>query len=165
MHVSAAARDSCDKYIDRHESWFAPLSDEISSRAKVHKPVIAAAHYAKHCDGFLDEPPDDYEYDNADTQAPDSESEPLLDDDHEEEEESVPGGARDLMAAPTVPAIPFPGYKRRVVEFCCNEDSKISNRAPDDCEVIRLTISDDLTTPAGLKCAYPHFVFWCLAMR
>ena len=42
-------------------------------------------------------------------------------------------------------------YARRIVEFCCGADSRIGQRAPADCEVIRLTIEDDLTTQAGLE--------------
>jgi hypothetical protein len=41
-------------------------------------------------------------------------------------------------------------HKRRIVEFCCGEDSRIGRLAPEDCDVIRLTIDDDVTTPAGL---------------
>ena len=41
-------------------------------------------------------------------------------------------------------------HRRRIVEFCCGEHSLIGARAPADCEVIRLTIADDLTTAAGL---------------
>ena len=41
-------------------------------------------------------------------------------------------------------------YKRRIVEFCCGGQSLIGNLAPADCEVVRLTIEDDLTTQSGL---------------
>ncbi len=40
--------------------------------------------------------------------------------------------------------------RRRIVEFCTGEHSRIGRLAPPNCEVIRLTIADDLTTPAGL---------------
>ena len=46
------------------------------------------------------------------------------------------------------PAPPQP--KRRIVEFCCGPNSRIGKLAPADCEVIRLTAEDDLTTQAGL---------------
>ena len=36
------------------------------------------------------------------------------------------------------------------MEFCCGEESLIGQMAPDDCEVVRLTIKDDLTTQSGL---------------
>ena len=35
------------------------------------------------------------------------------------------------------------------MEFCCGSDSLIGNLAPPDCEVIRLTIEDDLLSAAG----------------
>ena len=43
-----------------------------------------------------------------------------------------------------------PCYPRRIVEFCCGPNSRIGNRAPPGCEVIRLPAEDDLTTQAGL---------------
>ena len=44
------------------------------------------------------------------------------------------------------------GNRRRIisVEFCTNLDSRIGLVAPPGVEVIRLTIDDDLTKPAGL---------------
>ena len=39
---------------------------------------------------------------------------------------------------------------RRIVEFCTGFASRIGRLAPDGCEVIRLTVEDDLTTQAGL---------------
>ena len=58
------------------------------------------------------------------------------------------GGSR-----PAAPAISHAQhtYTRRIVEFCCGKHSRIGARAPADCEVIRLTITDDLTTQAGLQ--------------
>ena len=41
--------------------------------------------------------------------------------------------------------------RRRIVEFCCGQESRIGKLAPPDCEVIRLTIDDDLTTREGLE--------------
>ena len=55
------------------------------------------------------------------------------------------GGSR-----PAAPASQVPRYTRRIVEFCCGDESRIGQRAPPYCEVIRLTIADDLTTQAGL---------------
>ena len=43
--------------------------------------------------------------------------------------------------------------KRRIVEFCCGPNSLIGQMAPPDCEVIRLTIDDDMTSTAGLATA------------
>ena len=43
-----------------------------------------------------------------------------------------------------------PRYSRRIVEFCCGPNSRIGQRAPPDCEVVRLTADDDLTTQEGL---------------
>jgi len=42
---------------------------------------------------------------------------------------------------------------RRIVEFCCEPDSSIGQATARfrDCEVVRLTIQDDLTTDAGLQ--------------
>ena len=40
--------------------------------------------------------------------------------------------------------------RRRIVEFCTDENSRIGRLAPPNCAVIRPTIADDLTTPAGL---------------
>ena len=44
------------------------------------------------------------------------------------------------------------GNRRRIifVEFCTRPDSRIGLLAPPGVEVIRLTIDDDLTKPAGL---------------
>jgi len=39
---------------------------------------------------------------------------------------------------------------RRVVEYCCGPNSRIGNLADKACQVIRLTVADDLTTAAGL---------------
>ena len=48
------------------------------------------------------------------------------------------------------------GNRRRIifVELCTNPDSRIGKFAPPGVEVIRLTIKDDLTTPAGLAKAF-----------
>jgi hypothetical protein len=40
---------------------------------------------------------------------------------------------------------------RRIVEFCTSSDSRIGRAAPPNCEVIRLTIDDDLTSTEGLN--------------
>ena len=44
-------------------------------------------------------------------------------------------------------------FDRRLVEFCCGEDSKFSQPTPqsEGCECIRLTVANDVTTEAGLK--------------
>ena len=39
--------------------------------------------------------------------------------------------------------------KRRIVEFCCGSNSLIGRLAPPDCEVIRLTLEDDVLSAAG----------------
>ena len=44
-----------------------------------------------------------------------------------------------------------PRLARRIVEFCCHPNSVIGSRAPEECEVVRLTADDDLTTPGGLQ--------------
>jgi len=60
------------------------------------------------------------------------------------------GGARP-GALPCAPAPPR--ARRRIVEFCCGENSRIGRLAMPDCEVVRFTIKDDLTTEAALaKC-------------
>ncbi len=41
--------------------------------------------------------------------------------------------------------------RRRIVEFCTNLDSRLGRVAPPNCDVIRLTIDDDLTTNKGLN--------------
>ncbi len=43
--------------------------------------------------------------------------------------------------------------RRRLVEFCTNSDSRLGNVTPPNCDVVRLTIDDDLTTSRGLKTA------------
>ena len=58
----------------------------------------------------------------------------------------VMGGA-DPPATRCSPATPRPA--RRIVEYCCHPDSVLGSRAPAECEVIRLTADDDLTTPGG----------------
>ena len=45
-------------------------------------------------------------------------------------------------------------YTRRLVEFCCEEESVLGRPGiAKDCEVIRLTIENDLRTKAGLEAA------------
>ena len=46
----------------------------------------------------------------------------------------------------------LPGATRRIVEFCCEQDSMMgrASGASKGCEVIRLTIEDDLTSKSGL---------------
>ncbi len=41
--------------------------------------------------------------------------------------------------------------RRRIVEFCTNSDSRLGRVAPPNCEVVRLTIDDDLTKSDGLN--------------
>ena len=41
--------------------------------------------------------------------------------------------------------------RRRIVEFCTNSDSRLGRVAPPNCDVVRLTIDDDLTTSKGLN--------------
>jgi hypothetical protein len=43
-----------------------------------------------------------------------------------------------------------PPRHRRIVEFCTSNDSRIGKMAPPNCEVVRLTIDDDLTSDEGL---------------
>ena len=52
-----------------------------------------------------------------------------------------------------VASAPSPTPKRRIVEFCCGRNSRIGqlNENAEGCEVVRLTIDDDVTTPEGLK--------------
>ena len=38
-----------------------------------------------------------------------------------------------------------------IIEFCCGPQSKIGNRAPKDCKVIRLTAEDDMTSEKGIE--------------
>ena len=65
---------------------------------------------------------------------------------------SIPGG--DALAKDDKPTkVAMPGESRRriiFVEFCTNPDSRIGFLAPPGVEVIRLTITDNLTAPAGL---------------
>ena len=58
------------------------------------------------------------------------------------------GHSSNTSTADTGPADKL--IKRRIVEFCCGGDSLIGQLAPPDCEVIRLTIDDDMTSEAGL---------------
>ena len=46
-----------------------------------------------------------------------------------------------------------PVFDRRLVEFCCGEDSKFGQPTPQSkgCECIRLTMANDVITEAGLK--------------
>ena len=111
--------------------------------------------------GFFDESPDYDSSDYAETEAPASDDELLSDDD---DDASLPGGelatsiqddsTEQVVSASQVScsarANP-PHYTRRIVEFCCGSESRIGALAPPDCEVIRLTIDDDLTTEAGLE--------------
>ena len=134
---------------------------------------------ASHLRGFIHEAPDiDVDYDYASTQAPDSDEESLTEFAVEHSGEyaagiSVAGGGAHGVgepalsqspshtgapnssvggSRPTAPAsgISTPKYTRRIVEFCCGAHSLIGQLAPANCEVIRLTIDDDLTTQAGL---------------
>ena len=59
--------------------------------------------------------------------------------------------AGDEIQEPIRTAMPG-GARRRIVfvEFCANLDSRIGRFAPPGVDVIRLTITDDLTKPAGL---------------
>ena len=40
---------------------------------------------------------------------------------------------------------------RTLVEFCTSDNSKLGQRTPRGCKVVRLTLSDDLTTEAGME--------------
>ena len=47
-------------------------------------------------------------------------------------------------------AAPAPSSEKiTIIEFCCENDSRMGRRAPKNVEVVRLTISDDLTTVKG----------------
>ena len=111
------------------------------------------------------ESPDWYDDDYASTVDPGSDFEPLSDSDDEDAPHTTAGGdvptavlgsaatsrgAQEGTARHT-PCAPVLTPKRRIVEFCCGRDSRIGRRAPAGCEVIRLTIEDDLTTDAGLE--------------
>jgi len=69
-------------------------------------------------------------------------------------------------AAPATPADKaFPA--RRIVEFCCGDDSLIGRPNPSSkgCEVVRLTERDDVTTERGLQKAleavsHPNVLLW-----
>ena len=63
----------------------------------------------------------------------------------------VPNGEVGGSDPPTTGYQATPRIARRIVEFCCSSDSLIGSRAPPECEVIRLTADDDLTTPVGIK--------------
>ena len=71
---------------------------------------------------------------------------------------SGPGGVHVAIDNHTehenvLPHSAMPGAIRRrviLVEFCTNPDSRIGKLAPPGVGVVRLTINDDLTTPAGL---------------
>ena len=117
-------------------------------------------------DKFFAEPPLYDAEDYASTTEPDSDTESCSD----AEDLPVPGGhAHDpnqaaCAGAPNsggggacpgaLPCAPAPSRaRRRIVEFCCGSNSRLGCLAPSDCEVVRLTIEDDLTTEAGLaKC-------------
>ena len=45
---------------------------------------------------------------------------------------------------------PFP-RRRRLVEFCTSSESRLGKMAPPNCEVVRFTIDDDLTSDEGLS--------------
>jgi hypothetical protein len=51
-----------------------------------------------------------------------------------------------MYASPCTPL----SRRRRIVEFCTSSDSRIGKLAPPNCEVVRLTIDDDLTSTEGL---------------
>ena len=79
-------------------------------------------------------------------------------------------------ATPAVPQPSFPAlpcskkYDRLLIEFCCGENSKMgmSWRESRGCRVARVTIANDVTTPAGLRyvqdlieqCDGPHTLLW-----
>ena len=110
--------------------------------------MAPAKAYRQHYDGYFDDAAGYDEDGYAFTVAPDTDDEPL---DDLVQDSSVPGGStsRPACAAVSAPRLACL-YRRRIVEFCCGHDSRIGNRAPSDCEVIRLTVDDDLTTETGL---------------
>jgi hypothetical protein len=75
------------------------------------------------------------------------------------------GGVADDAAPATESEEKLP--KRRIVEFCCGEDSLIGKENPssEGCEVVRLTVAVDVTTPKGLATALaavskPNTLLW-----
>jgi hypothetical protein len=62
------------------------------------------------------------------------------------------GGCSVAAPAPTAPP------HRRLIEFCCGHDSLLSTKSPatTNCECIRKTIDDDVTTEKGLNKVLQH---------
>ena len=154
--------------VPTHVSW---LSDDRVAAAP------CAKHVNHHFDGYFDEAPDWDDEDYASTQAPESddECEELVEStevshhDHHHPiacSKTVDDSDVDSMIDNTacgitgirqaggedvrVHAAPGLRARRRIVEFCCGSDSRIGRLAPPDCEVVRLTIDDDVSSEAGL---------------
>ena len=62
-------------------------------------------------------------------------------------------GMKAVAATPCASSVPLPPMPRRIVEFCCEEDSRIGEVANADCRVIRLTKRHDVGTRAGYRIA------------
>ena len=69
---------------------------------------------------------------------------------------SVPSGYDPLAIASAAQEITYyrpQTYNRRLVEFCCGRNSRLGRPFPwnDGCDVVRLTLDDDVTTERGLN--------------
>ena len=63
---------------------------------------------------------------------------------------SAPGGGLAGSSGDAAPA-PGPVNPRTIIEFCCEEDSRIGETAPPGCAVQRLTKRDKVESRAGFK--------------
>ena len=141
--------------VDNHVPWVTPPCS--------HAAKVAPATRKKDPDDedYFQEAPEYDDDDYASTQDPGSDADLLTD---SEDEAAAPEATRPAVAAPARAATHTPThttsvttlpttlpYARRIVEFCCGPHSRSGNRAPTDCDVVRLTIDDDLTTQAGLE--------------
>ena len=166
--VNSVGSFGVEHTVDSHVSWlprnacYTNNTNTITYRKQhtsmlpsvVSTDVVQEPYYY----GYLDEAPDMDDDDYASTEAPDSDDDETL----SESEVSDPGGVSSSESQSTLPAAAGIqhsqpcvtdadiGCSRRIVEYCCGPQSRIGNLAPSDCEVIRLTADDDMTSATGL---------------
>ena len=165
-------------YRDNHVSWLEQAEDKrangVSAACRADAPAVAPTDVVEkpYYSGYFDEAPDCDDDDYASTAEPDSDEESLSEFEAVSaplDNAMVPGGDGELVASAVVsaattvdasvhdpltdhtsPSSSSVVYTRRIVEFCCGAQSRIGTLAPPDCDVVRLTIDDDMTTEAGV---------------
>jgi hypothetical protein len=125
-----------------HNPWHGRLSLDVPVPEEPASVPTAACITPRSPGSNIDDN-DDFEDQDSDAYDEDDYADTLSDNDDDDDDPEQP----NRMYASQVTPLP---RRRRIVEFCTSSDSRLGKLAPPNCEVVRLTLDDDLTSDEGL---------------